>query len=784
MPRVSRQRLGAVLWLAALAAALLWAFSQTTVRNDMTSFMPRAATPAQRLLMNELREGPVARLTIITLGRAGRDALGGVGRNALAASSKRLAARLRASGAFVRVANGEQLFDDAERDRLFAYRYLLSPAVNAERFTEDSLRDALRKRLRELASPVPYFDRPWLARDPTAEMRAMLMAWRGQARPRSYRGVWFDAAGEHALLLAQTRAPGFDMDAQEAAQEFIRDAVGADDGSVVLGLSGPGVFAVTSREIVRGDTRRLGVMAGVAALVILLVSYRSVRLLILGGLPLLSAVAAGIVAVNGMFGAIHGIVLAFGITVIGVAIDYPIHLFSHLNAGESARRSLESVWPTIRLGAITTAMGYLAMSGTDFPGLTQFATFAIAGLLAAAACTRWGLVGWLPDGFVPRYRTPVSDRYKSAPRPGKAWAGLVLAAGAAALAYLSSHDSAHWEDDIAALSPIPESVMARDRHLHAQLGVPDTNHILLLEAADAQAALESSEAVADDLAALASDGVITSFDLPSRYLPSAATQRVRQQGLPGPAGLRESLARARAGTPFKEDLFAPFVASVAEARTLPPLLPADLEGTTLGLRLRSSLLPMDDRWVALITLSGVEDAEALGAFVYRHGNLNHLDLKRGTKDLMADFRRHGAVRVLWGLAAIMIVLMLGLRSIARTVRVLLPGLIAVVIDMALLRLAGEQLSLFHLVSFLLVIGIGIDYALFFSRADADAGMRGRTFHGLLVCVVSTVSVFGILSTSSLPVLHGIGSTVAVGVALSFVAALLLARPPAPSPESP
>jgi predicted exporter len=632
MPRVSRQRLGAVLWLAALVAALYGAFFQSTVRNDMTSFMPRAATPVQRLLMNELREGPVARLTIITLG--------GVGRNALAAASKQLAARLRASGAFVRVANGEQLFDDAERDRLFAYRYLLSPAVNAERFTEAALRDALRSRLRELASPVPYFDRPWLAQDPTAEMRTMLMAWRGQARPRSYRGVWFDAAGEQALLLAQTRAPGFDLDAQDAAQGIIRDAVAADDASVELGLSGPGVFAVTSREIVRADTRRLGVMAGVAALVILLVSYRSVRLLVIGGLPLLFAVAAGIVAVNGIFGAIHGIVLAFGITVIGVAIDYPIHLFSHLNAGESVRRSLDSVWPTIRLGAITTAMGYLAMSGTDFPGLTQFATFAVAGLLAAAACTRWGLVGWLPDRFVPRYPTTLSDRYRVSPRPGRGWAGLALAAGAVALVYLVSHETAPWEDDIAALSPIPESVMARDRHLHAQLGVPDTNHILVLEAPNAQAALESSEAIAEGLATLVTDGVITSFDLPSRYLPSAATQRARQQGLPEPAILRADLARARAGTPFKEDLFAPFAAAVAAARTLPPLLPGDLEGTTLGLRLRSSLLPVGDRWVVLITLSGVEDADALRPQARHEGSHGGFPPARGGPGAVGARRHH------------------------------------------------------------------------------------------------------------------------------------------------
>ncbi len=174
---MNRQRLVAGLWLAGLAAAIVWAFFQTTVRSDMTSFMPRAATPEQRLLMNELRAGPVVRLTLITLGGASREKLAEI--------SKQVAARLRAGGLFVRVANGEQLFDDAERERLFRYRYLLSPAVRAGRFSADSLRTALEKRLRELASPVPSFDRPWLGQDPTAEMRAMLNAWRGQAQPRT-----------------------------------------------------------------------------------------------------------------------------------------------------------------------------------------------------------------------------------------------------------------------------------------------------------------------------------------------------------------------------------------------------------------------------------------------------------------------------------------------------------------------------------------------------------------------------------------------------------------------
>ena len=768
---MNRQRLAAGAWLAGLAAAILWALFQTTVRDDMASFMPRAATPEQRLLMNELRAGPVARLTVITLGGASQEIL--------AELSKRVAARLRASGLFVRVANGEQLLDDAERERLFRYRYLLSPAVRAERFSVESLRQALDQRLRELASPVPSFDRRWLAQDPTAEMRAMMNAWRGPAQPRSLRGVWFDVEGQRALLLAQTRAPGFDLDAQERAQQTIRDAVGdPGDGAVALSMSGPGVFAVMSREVIRADTRRLGIIAAVIAIVILLLSYRSMGLLLIGGLPLLSAVAAGVIAVDLLFGAIHGIVLAFGVTVIGVAIDYPIHLFSHLNAGEPVRRSLAAIWPTIRLGAITTAMGYLAMSGTDFPGLMQFATFAIAGLLTAAAYTRWGLAGLLPERYVPKHSSALAEWYARWPQPGMAWVALLVLTGAAALVFLVSRDHAPWQDDIAALSPIPESVMARDRELHAGLGVPDTNHVLLVKAPDAQAALRASEALADRLRPLVAQGVIASFDFAARYLPSARTQRQRQRSLPEPARLHENLRQALAGTHFKPGAFVPFEKALAAARTLAPLLPRDLEGTSLGLRVQSTLLSVDGGWVALITLSGVKDAKALGSRLYRHGNqgLIHLDLKRDTRGLMTGFREHASVRVLWGVLAIALVLWLGLGSARRTFVVLLPGFIAVTIDMAILLLTGELLSLFHLVSLLLVVGISIDYGLFFSRGDGDAGMVGRTFHGLTVCVLSTVSVFGILATSRLPVLHAIGTTVAVGVAASFLAALVLARP--------
>lgn len=96
--------------------------------------------------------------------------------------------------------------------------------------------------------------------------------------------------------------------------------------------------------------------------------------------------------------------------------------------------------------------------------------------------------------------------------------------------------------------------------------------------------------------------------------------------------------------------------------------------------------------------------------------------------------------------------------------------------MTILTLIGERLSLFHLVSLLLVLGVGLNYALFFNRPFADEEERRRTWLSLTVCILAGLSAFGTLAFSRTPVLHAIGLTVGLGAAFSLLAAAVLSRP--------
>ncbi|MCZ7601113.1 MAG: hypothetical protein M5U09_29895 [Gammaproteobacteria bacterium] len=81
------------------------------------------------------------------------------------------------------------------------------------------------------------------------------------------------------------------------------------------------------------------------------------------------------------FGNIHGITLAFGITLIGVAVDYPIHFFSHLKGGRAhAEECIRTIWPTPALGVISTIIAYAIRVLSEFTGLKQLGLFTVVGL--------------------------------------------------------------------------------------------------------------------------------------------------------------------------------------------------------------------------------------------------------------------------------------------------------------------------------------------------------------------------------------------------------------------
>jgi predicted exporter len=768
----SQHRVAVLVWLLGLMFCAV-VIARTQFRTDMAAFLPRSAPMAEQVLTAQASSGAASHLVLL--------AISGAPVPVLARLSSDLAANLRQQAAFVDVLNGGQGSFAGIEDFIWRNRYLLSPNVNAAAFSASGLHAALQNDLALLDADAGAFAAQSIPADPTGEVMALLPELTVGGGPASRNGVWFSADGRLALLLVHTSAPGFDLDGQQRALSLIQSGFATERAKIPgaagarLQMSGPGVFAIHIRDRTKADVTRLSILAMAGAIALLFFAYRSPLVLILGILPVASGALAAIAAVSLVFGFVHGVTLGFGVTLIGESLDYAIYLFTQTADGDGATDTLRRIWPTLRLGALTSIAGFAAMLFSDFTGFAQLGLFSIVGLITAAGVTRFILPQFLPAGFAAATRPmarPVLQLI--AYRRPLRW--LLALAMACAFAALLLHKGGFWDENLNNLSPVPAADAKLDSVLRGDFGLGDIRYFAVVTAADGQQALARSESLSALLRPLVASGKLSGFNAPSQILPSDATQAQRQAALPDAAALQANLTAAANGLPFRTHVFAPFLRDAAKAKTA-PLISAENLPPALRLQLQSTLAVGAGGFVAMAPLQGVTDPTAVAAAMQAAHlpGLSFVDLNAESGALLWRFQREAVTLAVTGCIAISLLLLGGLRSVRRALTVAAPLAAAVLITLALLTVGPAKISIFMVVGLLLIVAVGSNYCLFFERAEPDAATRQRSIASIVLANLCTVCAYGLMSFSKIPVLHDIGMTVALGTFLCLICAAILSR---------
>ena len=793
--------------------------ARTRFSADLSAFLPASPNAKQQIMTDQLQHGIAARSVLMGIE-------GGSGQQR-ADASRVLAATLRASGLFEQVLNGEADDWKAAGELLFQHRYLLSPAVSAEHFSSAGLREALNDTLALLGTPAGSAFKPLLERDPTGEAQRIAESLLPTQAPRSAHGVWASrtepGTPPRALLLAGTKAAGADLDAMSLALARIQEAFAplAATG-LALRVSGTPLFAVQSRAGIEREVKRLAWLGSLAIGGVLLLAFGSLRALAVATLPVASGIVAGIVAVGGVHGVVHGITLAFGSTLIGEAVDYAIYYLIQARPGavpgSGWQRWRSDNWPTVRLGLLTSVCGFAALLFSGFPGLAQLGLFSIAGLVAAAAVTRWVLPALVPDGAG---GTGAAQRFGQRRQLGRLaeagvrhlprLRGLALLLGLAATGLLAQQWQHLWRGSLGGLSPVSVAAQALDASLRSSLGASDARTLVVANGADIESALRAAEAAVPRLDALVEQGLLSGYETPTRFLPSLASQRARLASLPASQVLRQSLAEATRGGPLTAERLAPFLADVEAARSLAPVDRAMLAGSALApavdallfqrqgggwsalLPLQLARAPSDPRPVSAQPAAQPSSKSAEPAAqpaaqpaadpptnqvqaalqnLAPAADIQVIDIAHELASLYAQYLREALTQVLLGALAVVAVLAAYLRSAQRLLRVCGPLALALLLTLGGLALFDVALGILHLVGLLLVIAVGSNYGLFFDQLPVDgrADTDTDTLASLWLANLTTVVSFGLLAGSDIPALSAIGRVVAPGALLALLLA--------------
>ena len=748
--RLSNFLAGACLALA--AAALLYVAGQASQRpilySDITQLLPDSAlSPAEARLM----AGAVQRFE--------RDLLflvGGDGLDQAFQRHQQLQAALQEEP-LLRARDSSELLAAA----VSAYGPYIGQLLRAgqvQRLQSQSAAQLAGEAASRLLAPTGAASPYGFARDPFGLGAGWLQGLAGGREARLHRGLPYALEGERVWMLARASlaADPFDLATQAAVAGFL-ERLALSLGSENLLHTGMVVHAAAGARLARSEISTVGLASLLCVIALTLLVFRSVRPLAL----LLASLAFGallaLAACIWLFGRIHLVTFAFGVTLLGVAIDYGFHFATRARGLCDSGKALAQLRLPLTLAMASSASAYLFQLLAPFPGLQQMAVFSAVGLAGAWAAIlgfgQWfGLdrdkrplrgLALFDQRFLPVYR-----RLALGPRGARLAPGLAILAALAALATLPVNDR------LASLNTSGPELLAQEARIAQLAPRPSLSRFVLLSGATEEALLQNAEAL---MAGLKARGLAAAFHAISGWLPSQRTQQASH-------ALAEERLFAEGGALAQlcMRLAVPCEALQAQAsRAYSPMRLADLQAQPALAQLAPITQQIDGAWHSVASISGPVAPEDLKAALEGLPFAAYVDREAEITGALRHHRKAMGRYAVLAFALVFAGLFLLLRGQALAIAA------PVILSLLLALLASAWLqgaTLFHAFALLLVFGVCLDAGIFYQQ-------QGLSRHSWLAVTLSNLTsmfVFAFLCFSQVPVLHQFGLVVLVGVGAAWL----------------
>jgi len=756
---------GFLILLLAVLAVAGWQWRQgAPLSANLMALVPGDAPDALQLRAEQRMQEPLNREMLVLVGNADRQQAINM--------AQQLGEQWQASGLFEQVQWNLQADLPALREQLLRGRLAMLSAADREQLIAHP--DAfIEQRVQALFDPftgfslVPSQD-DWLGL--TGRIQNS-QPQRGAVQLDIGSGALMAHADgkQWVLLRARTQGNAFDLTLpmQVAALLEQSRAQAATQQVELLAASGL-LYAASGQQQASREITWVGGGATVGILLLLLLAFRRWRVL-LAFVPVLVGMLFGAVACVAFFGSMHVMTLVLGSSLIGVAVDYPLHYLSKSWSLKPWRSwpALRLTLPGLSLSLATSCIGYLALAFTPFPALTQIAIFSAAGLVGAylsAVC----LLPALLNGVVLRpAQWPLNVAQcllnarqallKKVPTP--ALLALLLMFCAAGLWQLNS------KNDIRQWVSAPPQLMTQAQAIARITGYQPTSQFFLVRADSEQQLLERQAALSERLDALVGKGTLQGYlALNQLVSPPREQQRLRAALSALPRHWQPLLALGVPLPALQNEL--------AQLQALPEQrIDAALNGP-LAEPWRLLWLGRDaDGVAAMVSLQGLNDASLLRE---QARDLPGVELVDRLGDLNTVFAatQISAAELKLLSCALIVLLLIAPFGLGGAVRIVALPLLAALCSLASLGWLGQPLTLFSLFGLLLVTAISVDYAILMREHIGGAAV---SLLGTLLAALTTWLSFGLLAVSSTPAVSNFGLSVSLGLAFSFILAPWAAR---------
>ena len=599
-------------------------------------------------------------------------------------------------------------------------------------------------------------------------------AYQGQPLVNPLVGYPVTPDGRRLLIIIKPQISMNDTDGSKALAANIQELARQLPPKVSAQMAGAHLHTAANANAIEGDLVLTMSLAMVLLLAIYLLLVRNWGAVWLFVTPILAMVAA-VVGLQLVFPTVSGLALGFGAAVLGIAGDYAVHVHFAFRYTDDKQLALKHVARPLMINTILCVAGFGVLLFSSIPAIRQLAFFAVVSIVAGLI---WAIVilPQCPGMGCPSEKTKGETLGAAPNKPNatleggalsnKSWLVFATLLGLTiALGYYVPFDGS-----IRALGFTNPKLMDDSQAIESTWKLEGAHEVFLVEGNTPAQALELASKITEAWNNI-KPGSASSLAglLPGPKTQAANIDRWINFVAESKENFEQAFAKAAQEQGFSPKAFDPFwkwfLAKPQEITT------AKLSEAGLGLLPDNFLAEKNGRHYALVLVKqNVAPPPALLESLPqdRIFQLSATQLERALSGALSNDQHLLPLCIIICLA----VLVWFFQSLNLAMLSFLPalgGLFAVFVTQFI---SGRPLGLAEMAALPLVICLGADYGIVVVSElveNADFGAQ----RAILVSGLSTISGIGVLALASHPVLHALGQTVFVGLAVAMPASILL-----------
>ena len=601
-----------------------------------------------------------------------------------------------------------------------------------------------------------------------------------------YDGYVFTPDMSRAIVMLSSPFGSSETDMNARLVSLLDEAIGKmqalHPGVEAHVAGGPQIAVGNAHQIVR-DSILAVTLAAVLILLLLLYAFRSLRDILLIALSVGWGWLFALAGMALVHDSVSMIVIGISSVIIGIAVNYPLHLIAHTGHQPDVRQALREITKPLLVGNITTVGAFLALVPLKSIALRDLGLFASLLLVG----TILFVLLWLPlmvkvkrqkDEKVKEVEGLLS-RLASVQIERKKW---VVALVAVLTLFFGYHSlSVEFDTDLANINYMTDEQKADMSYFGKLLGgdnsADEVTLYLLSSAPNFDEALKSSESRQAVIDSLTNAGRIVHHSGVGHFLPSSKKQAERielwNDWVQRHPNLLSDLDAAAQKQGFAAEAFTDFKDIIGSRYTthsfdyFQPLTSGVLAGNV------SQAGTQGDSTIVDVLTVGREDA----AQVRKHlpDAFDIASLHSSVADaLSADFNYIG-----WVCSAIVFLfLWLSFRRIELAVISFIPMAVSWIWILGIMALLGIKFNIVNIILATFIFGQGDDYTIFMTEGCISEYKHG---HPVLVpykrsIILSALIMFigiGTLITSRHPALHSLAEVTIIGMSSVVLMAYMI-----------